>query len=80
MLDGLGLSSDQEAVYVALVDVSSATLEEISQRCPGVLAGQQRLSDAADQLRGYADSAFEAIVARLTQPPAPQADGARPHS
>lgn len=40
MLDGLGLSSDQEAVYVALVDMSPATLEEISQRCPGVPAGQ----------------------------------------
>ena len=40
MLDGLGLSGDQEAVYVALVDVPSATLEEISQRCPGVPAGQ----------------------------------------
>jgi DNA-binding CsgD family transcriptional regulator len=39
VLDGLGLSSDQEAVYVALVDVSSATLEEISQGCPGVPAG-----------------------------------------
>jgi DNA-binding CsgD family transcriptional regulator len=40
VLDGLGLTSDQEAVYVALVDVPSATLEEISQRCPGVPAGQ----------------------------------------
>jgi len=40
MLDGLGLSSDQEAVYVALVDMSPGTLEEISQRCPGVAAGQ----------------------------------------
>jgi hypothetical protein len=42
-----------------------------------------------DELRGYADRAFEEIVARLTQPttaagvtqPAsPRADGARPHS
>lgn len=40
MLDGLGLNNDQEAVYVALVDMSPATLEEISQRCPGVPAGQ----------------------------------------
>jgi DNA-binding CsgD family transcriptional regulator len=40
VLDGLGLTSDQEAVYAALVDVSSATLEEISRRCPGVPAGQ----------------------------------------
>lgn len=40
MLDGLGLTSDQEAVYATLVDVSSATLEEISQRCPGLPAGQ----------------------------------------
>ncbi|HEX6453313.1 MAG TPA: hypothetical protein VF060_28100 [Trebonia sp.] len=40
MLDGLGLTSDQEAVYAALVDVPSATLEEISQRCPGAPAGQ----------------------------------------
>ena len=38
MLDGLGLESDQEAVYTALVSVPSATLEEIAQRCPGVPA------------------------------------------
>jgi DNA-binding CsgD family transcriptional regulator len=40
VLDGLGLTSDQEAVYAALIDVSSATLDEISQRCPGVPTGQ----------------------------------------
>jgi DNA-binding CsgD family transcriptional regulator len=40
VLDGLGLTSDQEAVYAALVDVPSATLQEISRRCPGVPAGQ----------------------------------------
>lgn len=39
MLDGLNLSSEQEAVYAALIDVSSATLEEISQRCPGAAVG-----------------------------------------
>jgi hypothetical protein len=33
-----------------------------------------------EELHGYADRAFEAIVARLTQPPAPRADAARPHS
>jgi len=38
VLDGLGLESDQEAVYTALVSVPSATLEEIAQRCPGVPA------------------------------------------
>ncbi|HSZ43296.1 MAG TPA: transcriptional regulator [Trebonia sp.] len=40
MLDGLGLTADQEAVYVALVDVSSATLGELADRLPGVPAGQ----------------------------------------
>lgn len=40
MLDGLGLSKDQEAVYVALVDVSSATLEDLTGRFPDVAAGQ----------------------------------------
>jgi hypothetical protein len=44
---------------------------------------------SAEQLRGYADRAFEQIVARLTQPPPPpsppgpapaRADGARPRS
>jgi sugar-specific transcriptional regulator TrmB len=39
VLDGLGLTSEQEAVYVVLIDVPSATLEEISRRCPGVPAG-----------------------------------------
>lgn len=40
MLDGLGLTEDQEAVYVALVDVSSATLDELAKRCPGVSTAQ----------------------------------------
>jgi DNA-binding CsgD family transcriptional regulator len=39
-LRGLGLAGDQEAVYVALVDVSSATAEEIADRCPGVPVAQ----------------------------------------
>lgn len=38
MLDGLGLSEDEEAVYVALVDVSSASLDELVTRCPGLPA------------------------------------------
>jgi DNA-binding CsgD family transcriptional regulator len=36
VLDGLGLTSDQEAVYVALVDVSSATADDLRERCPGI--------------------------------------------
>jgi len=39
VLDGLGLTSEQEAVYVVLIDVPSATLEEISRRCPGLPPG-----------------------------------------
>lgn len=35
MLDGLGLTPDQESVYVALLDVSSATETELRARCPG---------------------------------------------
>jgi hypothetical protein len=34
----------------------------------------------SDELRAYADRAFEEIVARLTQPGSPRADGAHPHS
>jgi DNA-binding CsgD family transcriptional regulator len=34
MLDGLGLTADQETVYVALLDVSSATETELRARCP----------------------------------------------
>ena len=33
-----------------------------------------------DELRGYADRAFEEIVVRLTRPGSPRADGAHPHS
>jgi hypothetical protein len=33
-----------------------------------------------DELRGYADRAFEQIVMRLTQPESPRVDGARRHS
>jgi DNA-binding CsgD family transcriptional regulator len=40
VLDGLGLMGDQEAVYVALVDVSSATLDELAARFPDVAVGQ----------------------------------------
>lgn len=40
MLDGLGLTEDQEAVYIALVDVSSATPDELVERCPGVPAAR----------------------------------------
>ena len=36
MLHALGLTEDQEALYVALVDVSSATLDELADRCPAV--------------------------------------------
>jgi len=35
MLDGLGLTPDQETVYVALLDVSSATETELRARCLG---------------------------------------------
>ncbi|MHB1431082.1 MAG: TrmB family transcriptional regulator [Streptosporangiaceae bacterium] len=38
MLEGLGLTEDQEAIYVALVGVSSATLRELADRCPAVPA------------------------------------------
>jgi DNA-binding CsgD family transcriptional regulator len=40
VLDGLGLTDDQEAVYVALVDVSSATAQELALRCPDVQVGR----------------------------------------
>jgi DNA-binding CsgD family transcriptional regulator len=40
VLDGLGLTEDQEAVYVALVDVSSATLDELADRCPAAPAAE----------------------------------------
>ena len=33
-----------------------------------------------EEWRGYADRAFDEIVARLTQPGVPRADAARPHS
>jgi hypothetical protein len=33
-----------------------------------------------EDLHGYADSVFEEIVARLTQPDSPRADGAHPRS
>jgi hypothetical protein len=35
---------------------------------------------ALDELRSYADRAFDEIVARLTQPASPRADGAHPRS
>ncbi|HEV3380870.1 MAG TPA: helix-turn-helix domain-containing protein [Trebonia sp.] len=59
MLDGLGLNGEQEAVYVALVDVSSATLAELSPRCPGVPVGQV-----------LADLERAGLVSRLADSPA----------
>jgi hypothetical protein len=41
VLNGLGLTGDQEAVYVALVDVSSATLDELQERCPATPAARK---------------------------------------
>jgi hypothetical protein len=35
---------------------------------------------SAEELRGYADRAFEEIVGRLTQRGSPRADAAHPHS
>jgi DNA-binding CsgD family transcriptional regulator len=35
MLDGLGLTGDEEAVYVSLLDVPAATLAELRAGCPG---------------------------------------------
>ena len=35
---------------------------------------------SAEELRGYADRALAEIVARLTQPRSPRADGAHPRS
>jgi hypothetical protein len=40
VLDELGLTGDQEALYVALVDVSPATLDELVGRFPDVPVGQ----------------------------------------
>jgi DNA-binding CsgD family transcriptional regulator len=40
VLDALGLTEDQEAVYVALVEVSSATLDELADRCPAAPTAQ----------------------------------------
>ena len=47
MLDGMGLTDAEEAVYIALVDLSSAGQRELSARCPGAsvppaLAGLER--------------------------------------
>jgi DNA-binding CsgD family transcriptional regulator len=35
LLDGVGLTDDQESVYVALVEVASATVADLMLRCPG---------------------------------------------
>jgi DNA-binding CsgD family transcriptional regulator len=59
LLDGLGLTRDQETVYVALVEVSSATLDELRERCP-VAAVEDAL--AALERAG--------LVGRLTGTPA----------
>ena len=47
MLDGMGLTDAEEAVYIALVDLSSAGQRELTARCPGAgvpaaLAGLER--------------------------------------
>jgi DNA-binding CsgD family transcriptional regulator len=39
VLGGFGLSSGEEAVYLALVETSSATMGELRRHCPGVQAG-----------------------------------------
>ena len=39
MLDGLGLTVDQEALYVALIDVPSATKAELRAWCPELRVG-----------------------------------------
>ena len=39
MLDGLGLTVDQEALYLALIDVPSATKAELRACCPGLRVG-----------------------------------------
>ena len=36
MLDGLGLSAAEETVYAALVDVASASVPQLRDRCPEV--------------------------------------------
>lgn len=58
MLDGLGLTPDQESVYVALVDVSSATCDELTACLPGVPVG-----------RLLADLERAGLVSRLAVPP-----------
>jgi DNA-binding CsgD family transcriptional regulator len=35
LLDGVGLTDEQESVYLALVEVASATVAELRRRCPG---------------------------------------------
>jgi DNA-binding CsgD family transcriptional regulator len=39
VLDGLGLTGDEEAVYVALVEAPSASVEELDDRCPATRIG-----------------------------------------
>jgi hypothetical protein len=39
VLDGLGLTVDQEALYVTLIDVPSATKAELRAWCPDVRVG-----------------------------------------
>src|SRR5215469_13643678 len=69
VLDGLGLTSDQEAVYAALVDVSSATLEEISLRCPGVPAMQVILDlECAGLVSRLADSPGSGVAYTAAPP------------
>jgi DNA-binding CsgD family transcriptional regulator len=59
VLDGLGLNPDQEDVYLALVDVSSATATDLSARLPGVTVG-----------RVLADLERAGLVSRLAGSPA----------
>lgn len=39
MLNGFGLTDGEEALYLALIDVPSATVPELRPRCPGVRVG-----------------------------------------
>jgi DNA-binding CsgD family transcriptional regulator len=59
VLNGFGLTDAEEAVYVALVDVSSATPAELRAHCPGV-----RVGPALVRLEG------KGLVSRLAGAPA----------
>jgi DNA-binding CsgD family transcriptional regulator len=59
VLSGFGLNNGEEAVYLALVEASSATMAELRQDCPGVRA---RLALASLESKG--------LVSRLAGTPA----------